>query len=109
MSRVRSASGLLKRNMRAATGVRASTRPDSSAAAGENQRRTAAYSTATAATPSSAWGPRMLQLLTPKMRAAASMGHRNAGDLSTVMELAESSDPKRKAFQLLVAAWTAAE
>src|SRR2546423_6661304 len=103
------ASGLLNRNMSAATGVRASAAPASSAAPGENHRRAAAYSTPTAATPSSAWGTRMLQALTPKSRAAMSIGHRKAGDLSTVMALAASTEPKKNAFQLFVAACTAAE
>ena len=51
----------------------------------------------------------MLQELTPKTRAEMSIGHRNAGALSTVMELPASDEPKKKAFQLFVAAWTAAE
>ena len=53
-SSVNSASGLLKRNMRAATGVSAMAAPASSAAAGVNDLRTVAYSTPTAATPSRA-------------------------------------------------------
>ena len=36
------------------------------------------------------------------------MIHRKAGVLSTVMKLLESSEPKRKAVQLFVPAWTAA-
>ena len=32
-----------------------------------------------------------------------------AGGLSTVMKLEASNEPKKKAFQLLVPAWTAAE
>ena len=36
------------------------------------------------------------------------MIHRAAGDLSTVMKLDASKEPKKKAFQLLVPAWTAA-
>ena len=43
------------------------------------------------------------------MRAEISIGHKNAGGLSTVMKLDESEDPKKKAFQLLVPACTAAE
>ena len=51
----------------------------------------------------------MLQELTPKTRADSSITHRAAGDLSTVMKLEESKEPKKNAFQLLVPAWTAAE
>ena len=51
----------------------------------------------------------MLQLLSPKTLAVSTIGHRNSGDLSTVIELAESSEPKKNAFQLWVPAWTAAE
>ena len=61
------------------------------------------------ATPSNAWGTRMLQELTPKMRAEISITHSDAGGLSTVMKFDESNDPKKNAFQLLVPAWTAAE
>ena len=61
------------------------------------------------ATPSSAWGTRMLHELTPKSRAEISITHSEAGGLSTVMKLDASEDPKKKAFQLLVPAWTAAE
>ncbi len=78
-------------------------------AAGENHRRTAAYRKPTAATPSTAWGTRMLHALTPKIRADSSMIHNAAGGLSTVMKLAASEEPKKKAFQLLVPACTAAE
>ena len=48
ISRTSSASGLLNRNISTATGVSAITSPASSPAAGPNQRRTAAYSSATA-------------------------------------------------------------
>ena len=61
------------------------------------------------ATPSSAWGTRMLHELTPKSRADSSITHSDAGALSTVMKLAESKEPKKNAFQLLVPACTAAE
>ena len=47
--------------------------------------------------------------MTPKIRALITIGQRNNGDLSTVIELAESSEPKNIAFQLWVPAWTAAE
>ena len=61
------------------------------------------------ATPSMACGTRMLHEFTPKMRAEISIGHRKAGGLSTVMKFDESEEPKKKAFQLLVPACTAAE
>ena len=51
----------------------------------------------------------MLQEFSPKIRAEISMGHKNAGGLSTVMKFDESEDPKKKAFQLFVPACTAAE
>ena len=108
-SRTSNASGLLKRNMSAATGVSAMTAPASSAAVGGNHRRTAAYSRATAATPSAAWGTRMLQAFTPKTRADSSIGQRKAGVLSIVMKFDASEEPKKNAFQLLVPACTAAE
>ena len=56
-----------------------------------------------------AWGTRIDQELTPKMRAEISIGHSESGDLSTVMRLAASELPKNIAFQLSVPAWTAAE
>ena len=46
----------------------------------------------------------MLHELTPKMRADSPMTQRDAGGLSTVMKFEESNDPKKKAFQLFVAA-----
>ena len=108
-SRTRRASGLLNRNIRAATGVSASTAPATSPAAAPNQRRTAAKRRPTAATPSSACGTRMLQAFSPNTRAESSITQRAAGGLSTVMKLAASEEPKKKAFQLFVPAWTAAE
>ncbi len=103
------ASGLLKRNINAATGVSASAVPASRADPAENQRRTARYSTPTAATPSSASGTRMLHEFTPKTRAVNAIGHSDNGDLSTVTAFDASNEPKKNAFQLLVAACTAAE
>jgi len=50
----------------------------------------------------------MLQELTPKSRALISITHRKPGDLSTVIELPASSDPKKNAFQLFDPACTAA-
>src|ERR1700761_3203840 len=102
------ASGLLKRNMSAATGVVASSAPAASPAPAPNQRLTPAYSSQTAATPSRAWGTSMLQLLKPKIRPDSAITHSEAGGLSTVMKFEESSEPKKKAFQLFVPAWTAA-
>ena len=71
-------------------------------------RRTAAYTTATAATPSAAWGRSRLQLLNPKMRAEISMIQNANGGLSTVMNDPESSEPKKNAFQFSVPDSTAA-
>src|SRR4051812_16626412 len=102
------ASGLLYRNISALTGVSASTPPAMRPAAGENQRRTAAYRRPTAATPSSAWGTRMLHELTPKRRADRSMAQSARGALSTVIASPASDEPKRNAFQLLEPACTAA-
>ena len=51
----------------------------------------------------------MLQPLSPKIRAEISIGHNDAGDLSTVMKFDASVDPNRNAFQLFVPACTAAE
>ena len=42
------------------------------------------------------------------MRPVISIGHNEAGGLSTVMKLPESSEPKNIAFQLFVPACTAA-
>src|ERR1700761_3613663 len=103
-----SASGLLNRNISAATGVSARVRPAISPAAGPNQRRTAAYRTPTEAIPSSACGTSVLQELTPKIRPEISITHSDAGVLSTVMKLEASNEPKKNAFQLLVPASTAA-
>jgi hypothetical protein len=99
---------LSKRNISAATGVSASTASARSAAPGPNQRRTVAYSSPTAATPSSACGARRLQELRPKIRAESSITQSDAGGLSTVMKLAASDEPKKAAFQLCAPAWTAA-
>jgi hypothetical protein len=87
------ASGLLNRNIRVATGVTASTAPAISPATGPYQRRTAAYRTPTEATPSSACGTRIDQLLSPKIRTERAINQRAAGVLSTVIELAASDEP----------------
>src|ERR1039458_6689088 len=95
--RASSASGLLKRNMRAATGVRATTGPPSRAALAENQRRTVRETRPAGSTPSRAWGTSMLHELKPKIRPEISITHNEAGGLSTVMKLDESEEPKKKA------------
>ena len=52
------------------------------------------------ATPMSASGTRICQEPRPKRRTDRPIGHRAAGGLSTVMELAASEEPKKNAFQL---------
>src|SRR5690242_11948812 len=108
ISSVSSASGLSYRNISTATGVTASTRPASRPATGPNQRRTAAYSNPTDATPMSACGARIDQLFTPNRRADRPITHRAAGGLSTVIALPASSEPNSHAFQLCAPAWAAA-
>jgi hypothetical protein len=103
------ASGLLNRNINTATGVSASTAPAISLAPGPATRRAAAYSSPTDATPISACGARMLQLLTPKIRTDSPVIHNAAGVLSTVIAFAASDEPKNHAFQLSPPAWAAAE
>ena len=107
-SKTRSASGLLNRNISAATGVSMTTAPARRPAAGPNHLRTPTKTMATEATPSSACGTSMLHWLKPKICAEISITHRKAGDLSTVMKLDASREPKKKAVQLRVPAWTAA-
>ncbi len=98
----------MKRNISAATGVSAKIAPASRPAPGPNQRLIEAYSSPTAATPSSACGTSMLQLLKPNMRPDSAITHSDAGGLSTVMKFEESSEPKKNDFQLSVPACTAA-
>jgi hypothetical protein len=50
----------------------------------------------------------MLHELNPNSRADSAMTHSDAGDLSTVTAFEASNEPKKNAFQLLVAACTAA-
>lgn len=100
---------MLKRNISAATGVSASTTPAVSPAVAPKRRRTAAYSTATVPAPISASGTRICQDPSPKSRTDRAIGQSAAGGLSTVMEFAASEEPKKKAFQLSLPAWTAAE
>lgn len=52
------------------------------------------------ATPISTWGARIAQELRPKTRTDRAIGQSVAGGLSTVIAFAESSEPKKKAFQL---------
>lgn len=97
-----------KRNISTAAGVSASAAPAAIPVAGPAQRRTAARSSATAATPMSACGTSRLQDEKPKIRALAVMTQRDAGGLSTVMALPESSDPNSHVFHDVVPACTAA-
>ena len=105
----RSASGLLKRNISAATGVSASTAPARRPTAGPDVRRTVAYSSHTEPTPISACGTRTLHALTPNSRADSEITHTAAGVLSTVIAFAASLEPKNNAFQLCAPACAAAE
>jgi hypothetical protein len=94
--------------MRTATGVTATAAPASRPQAAEPvSRLTAACDRATVATPSSACGTSMLQLLKPNSRPLISMGHRKKAGLSTVIALPASSEPNSIAFQLVVPACTA--
>ena len=98
----------MNRNISAAAGVSASTAPATRPAPGPNHRRTAAYSTATDAMPSSACGTSSDHELNPKIRADSTSTHSDAGVLSTVMKLEESNEPKKNAFHDRVPACTAA-
>jgi hypothetical protein len=109
MSRTKRASGLLKRNMSTATGVRASTAPARRPAAAVLQRFTVAWTTPTVATPMRTSGRRIEKELNPKIRTDSAITQREAGGLSTVIELPASELPKRKAFHDWLPAWTAAE
>ena len=108
-SSVSSASGLLNRNMSAATGVSANTAPAISPPNAPPRRRTLRYSSQTAATPSRACGARMLHELKPKMRALSDMTHTAAGVLSTVIAFPASKEPKSMAAQSFEPASAAAE
>ncbi len=102
------ASGLLKRNMSTATGVRARASAARWAAVSPAQRRTSRCRISTEATPHSASGTNMAQELNPKTRTDRAWSHSAAGGLSTVMKLPGSIEPKKKAFQLTEALRTAA-
>ncbi len=109
MSRVSRASGLLKRNISTATGVRAMTSPPSRAAPWPNRRRTVAWTTATVPTPMRTWGSRMANELRPNSRTDRAMTHRAAGGLSTVIALLASKLPQKNADHESAPACTAAE
>ncbi len=102
------ASGLLNRNIKAATGVSASTAPAIRPATGPLHRRTVEYSSATEPTPINACGTSMVNELKPNSLPDRPITHIAAGGLSTVMALPGSSDPNSHAFQSCVPAWTAA-
>ena len=97
MRRVRRASGLLKRNMRTATGVSASAAPARRPAAAPKRRFTVAWTTATVPTPIRTWGSRIAKELSPKRRTDRAMAHSAAGGLSTVMALLASKLPQKNA------------
>ncbi len=61
------------------------------------------------ADPISACGTRIAQEESPKARTESIIGHSDSGVLSTVMELAASEEPKKKAFHDSEPACTAAE
>jgi hypothetical protein len=101
---------LLKRNISTATGVSASAAPAMSAATEDPVvRRTVAWSSHTAPTPSRAWGTRMLHDESPRIRTDSAIGQIASGVLSTVMLFAASEEPKRNAFHDAEPAWAAAE
>ena len=80
-----------------ATGVRASTAPARRPAAAVLQRFTVAWTTPTVATPMMTSGRRIEKELNPKIRTDSAITQREAGGLSTVIELPASELPK-KAF-----------
>ena len=102
------ASGLLNRNINAATGVNASTAPASNPVRGPLMRATAPYSSATAATAINACGISMLALLKPKICPDSPITHCETGGLSTVMKLCGSSEPNNNASQFVEPACAAA-
>ena len=57
----------------------------------------------------SAWGTRIDHELRPNSLTDSAMGHSESGGLSTVIVLPASDEPKKKAFQLVDPACTAAE
>ncbi len=103
-----SASGLLNRNISAATGVSASAAPAIRPAPGPLHRRTVAYSVPTEPTPINAWGRSIVKALKPKILPDNPINHNDAGGLSTVIALPASSEPNSQDFQSCVPACTAA-
>ena len=101
------ASGLLKRNINATTGVSANAAPANRPVRGVVIRATAAYSSATDATPISASGINMLALLNPKIWPDSPITHCDTGGLSTVMKFCVSREPNSSASQFVEPACTA--
>src|SRR4029078_1905113 len=95
------ASGLLNRNINAATGVNASTPPASRPVRGPLMRAPTPYSRAPAATAISACGIIMLALLNPNICPDSPITHCETGGLSTVMKLCGYSEPYNHALQFL--------
>ncbi|SQC30255.1 Uncharacterised protein [Rothia kristinae] len=86
----------------------ASAYPASSPGPRPTARATEAYTSATEATPMSTSGTIRDQVDSPNSFTDSAIGHREAGGLSTVMELPMSEEPNRKASQLSAPAWAAA-
>ena len=104
ISSASSASGLLKRNISAATGVTREHRArDQARRRALKRRRTAAYSTPTVATPISTSGTRICQEPSPKSRTDRAIGQSAAGGLSTVMEFAASERAEEEGLPALAA------
>ena len=111
-----SASGLLNRNISAATGETANSAPAPNAAAfsipvptWERKPILVEWTMSRTLTPARRTCGRSIENEeNPKTRALSAMSHSAAGGLSTVIAFAESSEPKRKASQFSVPAWTAA-
>jgi hypothetical protein len=99
-SRTSSASGLLKRPTRTATGVSASISAARIAARWPSVRRTMLWSTSTDATPQSAFGSSMLKLLKPKIRADSDIIQTASGVLSMLTYWLRSTALKNIADQL---------
>ena len=111
-----SASGLLNRNISAATGETANSAPAPNAAAfsipvptWERKPILVEWTMSRTLTPARRTCGRSIENEeNPKTRALSAMSHSAAGGLSTVIAFAESSEPKRKASQFSEPAWTAA-
>ena len=109
ISSTSSASGLLNRNINAATGVSASaapaSRPGARAVDRVAQRRTAARPHRLPSAPAVA---ACVKALKPNIRPDSPINHSAAGGLSTVMAFPASSDPNSHAFRSCVPACAAA-